>query len=102
LINFSLSIEQKRKDLIRSAINILHNCAKASENRQILCELRALERIAPFLKADDMGVVVVATLTLSYIASDEQKKLLEAESRVCPFFPLTVEHEILQCNVKMV
>ena len=33
-----------------------------------------------------MGVVVVATLTLSYIASDEQKKLLEAESRVCPFF----------------
>ena len=27
----------------------------------------------------------MATLTLSYIASDEQKKLLEAESRVCPF-----------------
>ena len=49
-----------------------------------------------------MGVVVVATLTLSYIASDEQKKLLEAESRVCPFFsPLTVEHEMLQCNVEM-
>ena len=49
-----------------------------------------------------MGVVVVATLTLSYIASDEQKKLLEAESRVCLFFPLTVEHEILQCNEKIV
>ena len=32
-----------------------------------------------------MGVVVVATLTLSHIASDEQKKLLEAESKVCPF-----------------
>lgn len=48
-----------------------------------------------------MGVVVVATLTLSYIASDEQKKLLEAESRVCPFISLTIEHEILQCNVKM-
>ena len=33
-----------------------------------------------------MGVVVVATLTLSYIASDEQKKLLEVESRVCTFY----------------
>ena len=66
-----------------SAINILHNCAKASENRQILCDLRAKERIAPFLRADDMEVVVSAILTLSYITSDDQKKLLEAESRVC-------------------
>ncbi|XP_073234816.1 neuralized-like protein 4 [Porites lutea] len=76
---------EKRKDLIYSAINILHNCAKASENRQILCELRALERITPFLKADDMGVVVVATLTLSYIPSYEEKKLLEAESKVLSY-----------------
>ena len=66
-----------------SAINILHNCAKASGNRQILCDLRAKERIALFLKADDMEVVVSAILTLSYITSDDQKKLLEAESRVC-------------------
>jgi len=68
---------------VSSAINILHNCAKASENRQILCDLRAKERIAPFLRADDMEVVVSAILTLSYITSDDQKKLLEAESRVC-------------------
>ena len=65
-----------------SAINILHNCSKASENRQILCELRAQERIAPFLKAEDMEVVVSAILTLSYISSDDQKKLLEAETKV--------------------
>ena len=66
-----------------SAINILHNCAKASENRQILCDLQAKERIAPFLKADDLEVVVPALLTLAYITSEEEKKLLEAESRVC-------------------
>jgi len=58
---------------VSSAINILHNCAKASENRQILCDLRAKERIAPFLKADDVEVVVSAILTLSYITSDDQK-----------------------------
>ena len=69
--------------MVSSAISILHNCSKASENRQILCELRAQERIAPFLKADDMEVVVTATLTLSYITPDEKKKLLEAESMVC-------------------
>lgn len=65
-----------------SAINILHNCSKATENRSILCDLRAKERIAPFLKADDMEIVVGAILTLAYITSDDQKKLLEAESRV--------------------
>ena len=65
-----------------SAINILHNCSKASENRPILCDLRAQERIAPFLKAEDMEVVVSAILTLSYISSDDEKKLLEAETKV--------------------
>ena len=78
-----LSSTQKKKFLVSSAINILHNCSKASENRQIFCDLRAKERIAPFLKADDMEIVLSALLTLAYITSDEQKKLLEAESRVC-------------------
>lgn len=65
-----------------SAINILHNCSKASENRQILCDLRAKERIAPFVKADELEIVVPAILTLANITSEEEKKLLEAESRV--------------------
>ena len=75
--------KQKKKFLVSSAINILHNCSKASENRQILCDLRAKERIAPFTKADDLEIVVPALLTLAYITSEEEKKLLEAESRVC-------------------
>ena len=66
-----------------SALNILHNCAKASENRQILCDLRAQERIAPFRNADDMENVVSAMFTLSYIiSSGEQINLLEADTRV--------------------
>ncbi|KAL9978854.1 hypothetical protein ACROYT_G016434 [Oculina patagonica] len=79
------SKNEKKKFLVSSAINILHNCSKAAENRQILCDLRAKERIAPFLKSDDMEVVVSALLTLAYITSDEQKKLLEAESRVISY-----------------
>ena len=66
-----------------SAINILYNCSRASENRQILCDLRVKERIAPFVKTDDLEIVVPTILTLVYITSEEEKKLLEAESRVC-------------------
>ena len=66
-----------------SAINILHNCSKASENRPILCEMGAKEKVAPFLNADDLEIVVPAILTLVNITSEEEKKLLEAQSRVC-------------------
>ena len=63
-------------------MSILHNCSKAAENRQILLDLRAIERISPFLKASDMEIAVAAILTLAYISSDDQKKRLEAESGV--------------------
>ena len=77
-----LSSKQEKKFLVSSAIKILHNCSKASENRQILCVLGAKERIAPFLKADGMDIVLSALLTLVYITSDDQKKLLETGSEV--------------------
>ena len=75
--------KQRIKYLVSSAISILYNCSKASENRSILYDLRAKERIAPFVKADDLEIVVPAILTLAYITSEEEKKILEAESRVC-------------------
>ncbi|XP_068725548.1 neuralized-like protein 4 [Montipora capricornis] len=80
------SKNEKKKRLVSSALIILHNCAKASENRQILCELRAQERIAPFRNADDMENVVSAIFTLSYIiSSGEQINLLEADTRVLSY-----------------
>ncbi|PFX18844.1 Neuralized-like protein 4 [Stylophora pistillata] len=76
------SIDEKKKFLVFSTMSILHNCSKAAENRQILLNLRAIERISPFLKADDVEIVMAAILTLAHISSDDQKKRLEAESRV--------------------
>ena len=70
------------KFLVFSAMSILHNCSKAAENRQILLDLRAIERISPFLKAGDMEIAVAAILTLANISSDDRKKRLEAESKV--------------------
>ena len=65
-----------------SAVYILHNCAKATENRQVYRDLRAVERLVPFLKAERMEVVVVAILTLSHITDESQQNLLEADSKV--------------------
>ena len=60
-----------------SALNILHNCAKATENRQMFRDLRALERLAPFVKAENMETAISAVLTLSYITEENKTDLLE-------------------------
>lgn len=82
-INHFFFAKQRTKYLVFSAIIILHNCSKASENRPILNKLRAKERIAPFIKVHDLEIAVPAILTLAYITSEEEKKLLEVDSRVC-------------------
>ena len=73
---------QKRSFLVTSALCILHNCAMATENRQVFRDLRAVERVVPFVKTGKMELVAVAILTLSYITDDEQKDLLEVDSKV--------------------
>ena len=60
-----------------SALNILHNCAKATENRQMFRDIRALERLAPFVKAENMETAISAVLTLSYITEENKTDLLE-------------------------
>ncbi|PFX18848.1 Neuralized-like protein 4 [Stylophora pistillata] len=94
------SKNEKKKFLVSSAMNILNNCSKAAENRQILLDLRAIERISPFLKADDMETVVTATLTLAYISSDDQKKRLEAESRVISYLIGLLRNALNQSDLR--
>ena len=66
-----------------SIIKTLHCFSKGSESRQAPFPPRFSEKIVPHLKADDMEVAVLATVTYSNVASQGQKKLLEVESRVC-------------------
>ena len=61
----------------------LHCLSKGSEGRQAPFPPRLSEKIVPHLKADDMEVAVLATLTYSNVASQGQKRLLEFDSRVC-------------------
>ncbi|XP_070553265.1 neuralized-like protein 4 [Ptychodera flava] len=79
------SKNQKRRFLIVSSISILHNCAKATENRQLYHDMRAIERIAPFLKSEDTTVTTVALLSLSYIVEEDKKELLEASTETIAF-----------------
>ena len=66
-----------------SIIKTLHCFSKGSEGRQAPFPPRLSEKIVPHLKADDMEVAVLATLTYSNVASQGQKRLLEVDSRVC-------------------
>lgn len=61
----------------------LHCLSKGSDGRQPPFPPRVSEKIVPHLKADDMEVAVLATLTYSNVASQGQKRLLEVDSRVC-------------------
>jgi hypothetical protein len=60
----------------------LHNCAKATENRQVFRDINALEILAPFLKSEDSEIAITALLTMSYITEDNQNHLLEADTKV--------------------
>ena len=66
-----------------SIIKTLHCFSKGSEGRQAPFPPQLSEKIVPHLKADDMEVAVLATLTFSTVASQGQKRLLEVDSRVC-------------------
>lgn len=72
--------------MVTSSLCILNNCAKATENRQIFRDIRALERIASFVKAEDMENAISAVLTLSYITEEDKADMLKVEEKVSKKF----------------
>ncbi|XP_006816695.1 neuralized-like protein 4 [Saccoglossus kowalevskii] len=76
---------EKKKFMVISALNVIHNCAKASENRKIFHDMNATVRLAPLLKSEDMGVVTVTMLTLSYIVDEDKTDLLEATTNATEY-----------------
>ncbi|XP_077984407.1 neuralized-like protein 4 [Glandiceps talaboti] len=73
--------DEKLRFMVLSTLNILHNCAKATENRQIYRDKHALGRVAKFLKSDDREYVMVAALILSFISEDDNMDLVELDTR---------------------
>ncbi|XP_070553384.1 neuralized-like protein 4 isoform X2 [Ptychodera flava] len=73
---------EKRRDLVRSALGVLHNCAKATENKQVYLDIRVIERIAPFMKSKDLTLAMIAMLTLSYVIDDHKIGLLAADEKM--------------------
>ncbi|XP_070553381.1 uncharacterized protein [Ptychodera flava] len=70
---------EKRYFLVKSAIFALHNCAKATENKQVYRDIRAIERIAPYMKSKYLLLGMAAMLTLSYVTEDNKIDLLTAD-----------------------
>ena len=69
---------QRECDLIREYFIVLHNCAKAAENRPIYRDCRFLEIGKQYAdtSANADFVVTNAYLTMSYICDDDQLELL--------------------------
>ncbi|XP_070554678.1 uncharacterized protein [Ptychodera flava] len=78
-------VNEKRLYLLKSAFGVLHNCAKATENKQVYRDIRAIERIAPFMKSQDRSLAIGALLTLSYIIEDNKIDLLEADIKLIAY-----------------
>ncbi|XP_002740437.1 neuralized-like protein 4 [Saccoglossus kowalevskii] len=75
------STDEKKRFIVVSAMSILHNSAKATENKDVYFRLRAVQRISPFLKSNDKELASDALLTLSYVVEDDKVNLLEADSQ---------------------
>ncbi|XP_070554471.1 neuralized-like protein 4 [Ptychodera flava] len=71
--------------LVHSAVSVLHNCSKATDNLHFYQDLKAIERIAPYLKVSDTQIAMLALLTLSNIIEEDEEDQVEADISVIAF-----------------
>ncbi|XP_077984772.1 neuralized-like protein 4 [Glandiceps talaboti] len=93
---------ERRRELIRSAFGVLHNCAKASENKQVFHDIRAIERISPFLRAANMTLAMGAMLTLSYIVDEHKSSLLTATDNLIEYILELLKKTVRSPNLKAI
>ncbi|XP_070552353.1 uncharacterized protein [Ptychodera flava] len=60
-------IEESRRFLAMSALRVLYNCAKTTANKQMYGDIQASERITPFLKSENVSLVMGSLFVLSEI-----------------------------------
>ncbi|XP_070553369.1 uncharacterized protein [Ptychodera flava] len=73
---------QRRWSLIMSAVVVLYHCAKVARNRQNYRDLRAIERLSPILKSEDLTLAMGAMLILSEIVEDQDVNILTADKHL--------------------
>ncbi|XP_070553374.1 uncharacterized protein [Ptychodera flava] len=76
----SSATNEKHRFLVISALYMLHNCAKASENRHLFRKLQVHEKILPFMRSDDMTVATVTLLILSQITYHSDRTPFHADA----------------------
>ncbi|XP_077984436.1 uncharacterized protein LOC144439061 [Glandiceps talaboti] len=77
--------DENVKEMVLSAISILHNCSKTADNKHVYDELHAVTKIVPYMTSDDLEIASIAMLTLSYIVRPGEESHLEVPERVVCF-----------------
>ncbi|XP_077968975.1 uncharacterized protein LOC120344912 isoform X2 [Styela clava] len=77
-----LNDEGIRENIILPSISILHNCAKASDNKKYFKILDSVEAIFPYTTIDNQEIKMIAMMTLSYIIEEKDNDKISADGTV--------------------
>ncbi|XP_077984752.1 neuralized-like protein 4 [Glandiceps talaboti] len=67
---------------VLSTLSILHNCAKAAENKQVYMNLETSAKLKPFLHCENTDLAMLALFTISHIYSDDNVDVLGTNTTV--------------------
>eukprot|EP00058_Branchiostoma_floridae_P025257 XP_002610747.1 hypothetical protein BRAFLDRAFT_90934 [Branchiostoma floridae] len=71
--------------VVLSALAVMHNCAKVPENRHFFQDIKAVDRIRPYLQVEDLNLKVPAVLTMAYLVEDRNSSLIEVDDSVADY-----------------
>ncbi|KAI8506477.1 E3 ubiquitin-protein ligase mib1 [Branchiostoma belcheri] len=86
--------------VVLSAIAVMHNCAKVPENRHFLQDVKAVDRIRPYLQVEDINLKVPAVLTLAYIVEDRNSSLIEVDDSVADYIIRTMNKALSSSDMR--
>ncbi|KAI8506483.1 E3 ubiquitin-protein ligase mib1 [Branchiostoma belcheri] len=86
--------------VVLSAIVLMHNCAKVPENRHFLQDVKAVDRIRPYLQVEDLQLKVPAVLTLAYIVEDRNSSLIEVDDSVADYIIRTMNKALSSSDMR--
>ncbi|XP_019616648.1 PREDICTED: uncharacterized protein LOC109464151 [Branchiostoma belcheri] len=86
--------------MVLSAIVLMHNCAKVPENRHFLQDVKAVDRIRPYLQVEDLELKVPAVLTLAYIVEDRNSSLIEVDDSVADYIIRTMNKALSSSDMR--
>ncbi|XP_078609958.1 uncharacterized protein LOC144881098 isoform X2 [Branchiostoma floridae x Branchiostoma japonicum] len=88
------------KLVVMSALSVMHNCAKVPENRHFFQDIKAVDRIRPYLQIEDLEIKVPAVLTMAYLVEDRNSSLIEVDDSVADYVIRTMNKALSSSDMR--